>query len=120
MLRDIYVIPENETRYDENKLEINDELSEIIQQIDMLLFTSPSDTLCMPGFGINLEEYLFNTVFNESYIKSQIDYQIDTFVYKSSAYNITSKVNFVEFDGYNVAMIVEIELDGRKILSYIV
>ena len=54
MLRDIYVIPEDEPRFKDGVLEITGELDEIIQQVDMILFTKPGDVLCMPEFGCNL------------------------------------------------------------------
>ena len=69
MLREIYAIPEDESRYKENVLEITGELDEIIQQVDMLLFTKKGDVILMSEFGCNLEEYLFETTWNETVIK---------------------------------------------------
>ena len=60
MLKDIYAIPEEEPRYKDDVLEITSELDEIIQQVDMILFTNKGDILCMPEFGCNLGRYLFD------------------------------------------------------------
>ena len=43
MLKDIYAIPEEEPRYKDNVLEVTGELDEIIQQVDMILFTNKGD-----------------------------------------------------------------------------
>ena len=72
MLKDIYAIPEEEPRFNENAIEINSELDEIIQQVDMILFTNKGDVLCMPEFGCNLGRYLFDTSYNENLIKQII------------------------------------------------
>ena len=72
MLKEIYSIPNGETRYKKDVMELTSELDVIIQQVDLLLFTNKGDVLMMPEFGCNLEQYLFETSFNESVIKSII------------------------------------------------
>ena len=70
MLRDIYAIPDEEPRFKEDAIEITGELDEIIQQVDMILFTNKGDVLCMPEFGCDLGRYLFETTYNERLIKN--------------------------------------------------
>jgi len=119
MLRDIYAIPEEESRYKENALEITGELDEIIQQVDMILFTNKGDVLCMPEFGCNLGRYLFDTSFNESHIKQIIMEQIRNFIYLDGSYNVDVDVKFVKWD-FNVAMIVDLNINNKKVASYLV
>lgn len=119
MLREIYAIPENESRYKPDVLEINNELDTIIQQVDMILFTKPGDVLMMPEFGLNLEEYLFETQWNEDIIRNKILSQINSFVYMQGVYNVNVDVKFVEWN-YNVAMIVDLIINNKKIASYLV
>ena len=54
MLKEIYAIPNGETRYKNNVVELTSELDVIIQQVDLLLFTNKGDVLMMPEFGCNL------------------------------------------------------------------
>ena len=119
MLRDIYAIPEEEPRYKEGILEITGELDEIIQQVDMILFTNKGDVLCMPEFGCNLGKYLFETTYNEQYIKQVIMEQIRSFIYLEGSYNVDVDVQFVKWD-LNVAMIVDLIINNKKISSYLV
>ena len=119
MLKDIYAIPEEEPRYKDNVLEITGELDEIIQQVDMILFTNKGDVLCMPEFGCNLERYLFDTTYNEQLIKNIIMTQIRNFIYLDGSYNVDVDVNFLKWD-YNVAMVVDLNINNKKVASYLV
>lgn len=119
MLRDIYAIPEEEPRFKENAIEITGELDEIIQQVDMILFTNKGDVLCMPEFGCSLGRYLFETSFNESAIKNIIMGQIRSFIYLDGTYNVDVDVQFVKWK-LNVAMIVDLTINNKKVASYLV
>ena len=119
MLKDIYAIPEEEPRFNENAIEITSELDEIIQQVDMILFSNKGDVLCMPEFGCNLGRYLFETSFNETIIKQIIMNQIYNFIYLDGSYKVDVDVKFVKWD-FNVAMVVDLNINGRKISSYLV
>lgn len=119
MLRDIYAIPEEEPRYKKEILEISGELDEIIQQVDMILFTNKGDILCMPEFGCNLGQYLFDTTFNEVQIKNIIMEQINSFIYLDGTYSVDVDVSFVRWE-QNVAMVVDLKINNKKVASYLV
>ena len=119
MLREIYCIPEEESRYKEGVLEIDNELDVIIQQIDMILFTNKGDILLLPDFGCNLEKYLFETTWNQMAIKELVMDQIRKYVYQEGSYGIDVSVNFVTWE-YNVAMVVDLMINNRKVASYLV
>ena len=119
MLKDIYAIPEEEPRFNENAIEITSELDEIIQQVDMILFTNKGDVLCMPEFGCNLGRYLFETSLNETIINQIIMNQIDNFIYLDGSYKVDVDVKFVKWD-FNVAMVVDLLIGNKKVASYLV
>lgn len=119
MTTDIYAIPEEERRYKDNVVELKNPLDILIQQIDLLLFTNKGEVLLMPEFGCNLEEYLFETFYNANSIKNIIMDQIRTYIINPYNYNIDVNVQFVEWE-FNVAMLVDIIIDGNKITSYVV
>ena len=119
MLKDIYAIPEEEPRFNENAIEITSELDEIIQQVDMILFTNKGDVLCMPEFGCNLGRYLFETSFNETIIKQIIMNQIYNFIYLDGSYKVDVDVKFVKWD-FNVAMVVDLYINNKRLSSYLV
>jgi hypothetical protein len=73
----------------------------------------------MPEFGCNLGRYLFDTSFNETVIKSIIMDQIRSFIYLNGSYNVDVDVKFVKWE-YNVAMIVDLNINNKKVASYLV
>ena len=119
MLRDIYAIPNSESRYKPDVLEINNELDEIIQQVDCLLFTRPGEVLMIPDFGCDLHKYLFETNWNDFSIKHMIETQIHTYIYLDGKYDVSVEVEFVKWE-FNVGMIVDLIINGTKMSSYLV
>ena len=119
MLRDIYAIPNAESRYKSGVLEINNELDEIIQQVDCLLFTRKGEVLMMPDFGCDLHRYLFETNWNKTAIKHMIENQINTYIYLDGKYKVNVEVEFIKWE-YNVGMLVDLIINDRKVSSYLV
>lgn len=119
MLKDLYAIPNNEKRYRDDVVELSNELDVIIQQVDLLLFTNKGDVLLLPDFGCNLEQYLFETSYNEAVIKSVIMNQINTFIYMRGTYKVDVDVSFIKWD-FNVAMVVDLTINNKKVASYLV
>ena len=119
MLKDIYAIPNIESRYKNGVLEVNNELDEIIQQVDCLLFTRKGEVLMLPDFGCDLHKYLFETTWNKNAIKYMIESQINTYIYMDGKYNVSVEVEFIKWE-YNVGMIVDLMINNRKMTSYLV
>ena len=119
MLRDIYAIPNSEGRYKEGVMEIKNELDEIIQQVDCLLFTKMGEVLMIQDFGCDLHKYLFETNWNKNAIKHMIESQINTYIYLDGTYKVSVEIEFVKWD-YNVGMIVDLMINGKKMSSYLV
>lgn len=119
MLKEIYAIPNGEKRYRNDVVELSNELDVIIQQVDLLLFTNKGEVLLMPDFGCNLEQYLFETSYNESMIKSIIMNQIQNFIYLKGTYSVDVDVSFVKWD-FNVAMVIDLKINNKTVSSYVV
>ena len=119
MIRDIYAIPNNESRYKNGVMEVNNELDEIIQQVDCLLFTRKGEVLMMPDFGCDLHKYLFDTNWNKSAIQFMIESQINTYIYLDGTYKVNVEVEFIQWE-YNVGMIVDLMINNKKMSSYLV
>jgi phage baseplate assembly protein W len=119
MLRDIYAIPNAEGRYKSGVMEVNNELDEIIQQVDCLLFTRKGEVLMMPDFGCDLHSYMFDTVWNQRAIEYMIESNIDKYIYIDGKYRVNVKVEFIKWE-FNVAMVVDLMINGKKMSSYLV
>ena len=119
ILKELYAIPSNENRYKPNVVEITSELDTIIQQVDLLLFTNKGDVLLMPEFGCNLEQYLFETNYNQMAIKELIMSQIRSYIYLDGSFNIDVNVEFYKWV-FNIAMVVDLTINDVKIASYLI
>ena len=119
MLRDIYAIPNAEGRYKSGVMEVNNELDEIIQQVDCLLFTRKGEVLMIPDFGCDLHSYMFDTVWNKSAIKYMIESQINKYIFLDGKYRVNVEVEFIKWE-FNVGMIVDLMINGKKVSSYLV
>ena len=117
MLMDIYNRDPGSTNYDPTRLEVNDELSELILKIENTIFTRKTEVLGDPNFGANLEDLLFSLVMNESYIARQINKQIGTYCISSnSQFNVDTKVQFfstIERDG----ALVDIFINNQRVIG---
>lgn len=118
MIHDIFAFTPEETQFDPTKIEINDELTEIIQQINVILTTEKGSVLGSPDFGVDLEKYLFQDVsHNSRYIESEINFQIKNFVSAAQTYEISSKVSFQRISNEDYMMVVDIYIDSKKVAS---
>jgi hypothetical protein len=90
-LRDLYIRKENEPGFDENRLEVFDELESTIQQIKMTLFTRKGEVLGEPNYGVEVDRYLFEFSIDPFGIKQDASDQINTYV--SGARKKTITVN---------------------------
>ena len=119
MLRDIYAIPNSEARYKPGVVEVNNELDEILQQVDCLLFTRKGEVLMMPDFGCDLHKYLFDTNWNKTAIQNMVETQINTYIYLDGKYKVNVNIEFIKWE-YNVGMLVDLIINGKKMSSYLV
>jgi hypothetical protein len=65
--------------YKEGILETTDPIEICIGQLKMLLLTNKGEVLGDPGFGIGLDDLVFNLELSEDSIKREINFQINTY-----------------------------------------
>lgn len=58
-LRDFYTREGGDAKYEDDRLEISDDLESAIQQVKMTLFTNKGEVLGELDFGLDIEKYLF-------------------------------------------------------------
>jgi hypothetical protein len=117
MALDIYLRLPQDPNYNSNFLEIEDDLSNFVQMIEMMLTTVPGEVLGEPELGCNLEGYLWNPYITVGTIKNDIMSQIRRFC-NNSQLSIPFNVN-VNFIKGNISdsILVDIEIDGRSVLG---
>lgn len=91
---DFYTRQESSSEYVNDILEVSDERSILIEQIENILFTRKGDVLGQPDFGVNLEDLLFTLTRNQSEIKSSILNQIYSYCPLALKYSVDVDVTF--------------------------
>jgi hypothetical protein len=65
--------------YKRDILETTDPIEICIGQLKMLLLTNKGEVLGDPGFGIGLDDLVFNLELSETSVQKEIDFQIQTY-----------------------------------------
>ena len=113
---DIYTRDETAQKYQDDVMDVSDNLSFLIIQIENILFTNKKEVLGQMDFGANLEEKLFSINANEADIKSEIVMQIANYCPLAIVYPI--QVNVMFFDGTNRDIcVVDIIIDGTQAIT---
>lgn len=117
MAVDVYLRLPNDPNYVASYVEVEDNVSNFVQQVEMILTTKPGEVLGFPDFGVNLDGYLWNNYVTSGTIKNDIRSQIRKYCPNYQAiipYDIS--VQFVRGEIVD-GIIIDIVIDGRKILG---
>lgn len=120
-INEIFCISEESPRYSDTALEIHDKLVNIIQKIEIMLYTPKGSLLAQPDFGVDLEKYIFETNVSADFIRNEINMQIWKYVMSSedSQYNVLCDVNFYERTVESSFMcVVDIIINDYAVTSY--
>ena len=121
MIHEIYNKLPKESNY-RMAVETVDEIEYIVQQIRMVLGTTPGEVLGSPLFGIDLEQYLFNYNYNQKEIHDLILYNLTMNIYyDKEKYSVDIDVKF----GQNVTdmtdyALIDIKVNELKYLGVLV
>ena len=121
MIREIYCKLPTDQDY-ELKVESMNALTNLLQQIKVVLGTKPGEVLGKPMFGVNLEKYLFLMNYNKDEIKQMIIYEITSnIVYDPQLFSVNIDISFGHNanDPYEYALI-DIVINEQKCMGIIV
>lgn len=117
MLSDFYTRDDRNKSYNNDILEINDELSDLIIKVEQVLFTRKGEVLGSPDFGCNLEDLVFSQVLNASYIENIINEQIYKYCTSYSRLNVYSKVSFFAIDETRNGCLVDVYVNDERVIG---
>lgn len=117
-MSDIYCRPIDSINYSNDALEINEDISLMLQQLECLLTTPVAGVMGVPQFGINLENYIFDLTFNTVAIESVIRNQIGLFLPLTTEYPVDVSINFYEGESRDLAE-VNITISGSPALTVV-
>lgn len=119
MGRDIYTRDDEINKYDPLALEVSDDVSFLLLQIENLIFTKPGEVIGSPRMGIDLESLLFSININEAQISSKINSQIYQYCPLATRYKVGVDVSFVKEFDRDIGL-VDIFIDNRRLLSVLI
>ena len=109
---EFYVKAIGDPGFNYDVMQVDDELSMLLTQIETVLFTKRGSVLGNPDFGANLEEYVYELRYNDYLIKREINEQLNRYVPLAKKYNVTVDVDFTE-ELHRHAMFLDIRVDSR-------
>lgn len=120
-IKEIYCKKPSERGY-KRKLETDDEEEIIIQQIKMLLGTKHGDVLGCPGFGIDLQQFLFGYNNTIDDIKTVVNNAISYFIrYDRDRYSVYCDVRFgKDTDGLSEYALIDIIINEKKYIGILI
>jgi hypothetical protein len=113
MLKEIYIINQNEPGYDPDKIEERDSVRVLLQKIKMIMFTRKGDVLGDTNFGMSIEDLLFEFGFSANELRMAFDQQLATYVPEAASFDLRFDVNFVPGTVRDLAYI-DIYVNGSK------
>ena len=119
MIRDIYNREADSAKFDPNRLEVTDTLSQFLLKIENTLFTRRHEVLGASGFGANLDDLLFSLISNESQIRNRINSQISNYCLNGpNIFSYDTKVQFFKTVERSGALI-EIFINDQRALGVV-
>ncbi len=118
MIKEIYSRDIDAPKYNDDVIEVTDQLQQLILKIENCLFTRQGEVLGSPNMGCNLEDLIFSLVLNESVIAQKITSQIQSYCLNSSsnAFGVDTRVQFystVERNG----CLVDIFINEERVIG---
>lgn len=110
MAIDLYSKIETYPYFDENSIEVENELEQFVQQVEILLTTPEESMLGNPSFGCSLDKFLWMTNANSYDIKQYILKKIQEHITLYTPINYDIEVSFIEgqlFDSILVDLIID-------------
>lgn len=109
---EFYVKALEDPGFNRDKLQIDDEISMLLTQIETILFTRKGSVLGNPDFGVDLENYVYELRYNDYLLKSAVEQQITYYAPLASKYNVEVGVEFTEEIERHVVFL-DITVDSR-------
>jgi phage baseplate assembly protein W len=112
-ISEIYNRLPNDDYYQDNRLEVKDEIEALISKVRMIILTKKGDVLGDPEFGVDLEQFIFETFFDRAAIYNEINSQFSKYIPEASKYNLRSIVDTTKGN-----IIIDILINQERVLGF--
>lgn len=109
---ELYIKDITDPNFDPQQVQSDEEISMLLTQIEVLLFTRKGEVLGSPEFGANLEDYVYSFMYNDDMLKGIVENQIQEYVPLARKYNTQVTVEFAQETERNV-MFLDIIIDSK-------
>jgi hypothetical protein len=113
--RNFYITYNGHPRYKDDEFLIEDALLNVLQKIEMTLFSNQGDYIGDLNYGCSLELYIWETSVSAEYIKNVIIQQFSTYIPELASFNYTLDVYIMEGKDILDILVVEIVLEDYAI-----
>jgi len=109
---EFYIKNIEDPNFNVSQLHSDEDISQLLIQIETLLFTTKGEVLGDPNFGTNLTEYVYSFRYNDYMLKKAVEDQIKSYIPLAAKYNTQVDVDFTtEMDRHLV--FVSITIDSK-------
>jgi len=119
MIKDLYIRSAADPNYKYGVLEHSDAIESIITKIRMILGTRSGQIFGDLGFGVGIEDLIFETRINKTQLEEKIKMQFDRYISETKDYQITPQVSFGKADGYDYA-VIDIFINDEKVVGLLI
>ena len=121
MIHEIYSILSSDQKY-RPALETTDEITQILQQIRMILGTKPGDVLGDITFGLDISQYLFSMSYDKDQMKEMVTQAIlQRLYYDPTKYAVTVDVKFgKDHNSRSDYALLDIQINQKAVLGIVI
>jgi hypothetical protein len=113
--RNFYITWQGHPRYKEDQILVEDPILNVIQKIELVLFTEKGSYIGDLDLGADLTFYIWNTTVSAEYIRSMIMQQFDKYIPELKAMNYTLNTYIMEGELMDILVVdITIEEYGLK------
>ena len=108
---DFYIKTFGDPSHNPTKLQTSAEVSQLITQLETLIFTKKGEVLGNPNFGLDLEKYIYTLQYNPNMLRGEVEKEIYNNIPLAEKYNVQVDVETADLHS-SVVMYIDIIIDS--------
>lgn len=112
--RDFYMRDENDPLFRPDQIEVYDEIEACVNQVRMTLLTRKGEVLGEPGFGLDIEGYLFDFELDPFGLSDEAQAQVYSYVSESKKRKVSIEPSYTTDERQRKMYVLKIAIDGRR------
>lgn len=116
-ISEIYLRVPSDDFFQNDRLEVTDEIEALVNKIRMVMLTRKGELLGDPNFGVDLENYIFETFFDKAAIQREIQTQFALYIPEMLKYDIFTSAYLVEGE-FRSDIIIDIFVNQERLIGF--